>query len=398
MMRASKQFASVGVLLSARVHRRAMTGGSDEPVLRVENLRAYYTSKRGLVHAVENVSFDVKRGECVGLFGESGAGKTSIALAVIGIFDRVSRYYASASGNEENKRLWELRDEAKKKGLTSRDMGVELPGVEGHIWFEGKDLLALDEEEYRKIRGDRITYVPQGTKLSMNPYMTIGFQTAEPLWAHDEDNQLTERIVLRRVLEVLDLVELGDADLRRFQKPGQFSVGEDQRVLIAMALVTLPTLMIADEPTTAVDVGVRRRILDAIEMAREELGLSMILISNDQGVIAETSDRVAVMSAGRIMEFGPAERVLKRPGHPFTRAFIMSNPTMEVIRKIREKGLVLRGIPGSPPDMTDPPNGCPFHPRCEFATELCKAEIPEYREVERGYWVFCHRYEELPEW
>ena len=384
--------------MSARVHRRAMTGGSDEPVLRIENLRAYYTSKRGLVHAVEDVSFDVKRGECVGLFGESGAGKTSIALAIMGIFDRVSRYYASASGNEENKRLWELRDEAKKKGLTSRDMGVELPGVEGHIWFEGKDLLALDEEEYRKIRGDRITYVPQGTKLSMNPYMTIGFQTAEPLWAHDEDNQLTERIVLRRVLEVLDLVELGDADLRRLQKPGQFSVGEDQRVLIAMALVTLPTLMIADEPTTAVDVGVRRRILDAIEMAREELGLSMILISNDQGVIAETSDRVAVMSAGRIMEYGPAERVLKRPGHPFTRAFIMSNPTMEVIRKIREKGLVLRGIPGSPPDMTDPPNGCPFHPRCEFATELCKAEIPEYREVERGYWVFCHRYEELPEW
>ncbi|MHA1770358.1 MAG: ABC transporter ATP-binding protein [Candidatus Thorarchaeota archaeon] len=370
----------------------------DDPVLKVEHLSAYYTSKRGLVHAVEDVSFDIRRGEVVGLFGESGAGKTSIALSIMGIFNQVSRFYASSSGNEENKRLWQLRDEARKKGLSSKEMGMALPGLEGHIWFEGKDLLTLDEEEYRKLRGDRITYVPQGTKLSLNPYMTIGYQTAESLWAHDEDDMLTERQVLRRVLKVLDIVDLGDADIRRYQKPGQFSMGEDQRVLIAMAMISNPALLIADEPTTAVDAGVRRKILDALEVARRELDLAMLLISNDQSVAAQTSDRVAVMSAGRIMEFGNTKRVLTSPGHPFTRAFIMSNPSMEILRRIREKGLRIRGIPGKPPDLVNPPSGCPFHPRCEYATDICREEVPEYREVEDDHWIFCHRYEELPEW
>ncbi len=375
-----------------------MPDENTEPVLKVENLRAFYTSKSGLVRAVDDVSFDVKRGETVGLFGESGAGKTSVALAIMGIFDQLSRYYAGSSGNEENQRLWKMRDEARAKGLTSKDFGTDLPGVEGHIWFEGKDLLTLDDKEYRKIRGDRITYIPQGTRMSLNPYMEIGHQTGEPLMAHDEDNVLTDKYILHRVLEVLDLMDIGEAEIRRYQKPGQFSMGEDQRVLIAMALISNPVLMIADEPTTAVDVGVRRRIIDALEVARDEFGLSMLLISNDQTVIAEISDRVAVMSAGRIMEFGTAEQVLKHPGHPFTRAFIMSNPTMEVIRRIREKGLRIRGIPGSPPDMANPPSGCPFHPRCEYATDQCKEEVPEYREVDTDYWIFCHRYEELPEW
>jgi oligopeptide/dipeptide ABC transporter ATP-binding protein len=243
-----------------------------------------------------------------------------------------------------------------------------------------------------------ITYVPQGTIRSLNPYTQIGLQTAETLWVHDEDNLLIEREVLRRVLETLDLVEIGDSDLRQFMKPAEFSMGEDQRVLIAMALISDPSLMITDEPTTAVDVGVQRRILDALEIVRRELDLSLLLISNDQGLIAETADRVAVMSAGRIMEFGAAEKVLNSPGHPFTRAFIMSNPSMEVMRKIREKGLRLRGIPGKPPDLANPPPGCPFHPRCEYVKDICKTDIPEYREVEKDYWIFCHRFEELPDW
>ncbi len=370
----------------------------DDLVLRVDHLKAYYTSKSGLVHAVEDVSFDIRRGEVVGLFGESGAGKTSIALSIMGIFDKMSRYYASSSGNEENKRLWQLRDDARKKGLTSQDVGMDLPGVEGHIWFEGKDLLSIDEEEYRKIRGDRITYVPQGTRLSLNPYMTIGYQTAEALWAHDEDDELTEREVLKRVLEVLDLIHLGEADIRRYQKPGEFSMGEDQRVLIAMAMITNPALMIADEPTTAVDVGVRRRILDALDIARNEMKLSMLLISNDQTIVAQTSDRVAVMTGGRIVEFGDTRRVLTSPSHPFTRAFIMSNPSMEILRRIKEKGLRIKGIPGNPPDPVNPPSGCPFHPRCEYATDICKTDVPEFREIDDGYWIFCHRYEELPSW
>lgn len=369
----------------------------NKPVLRLENLRAYYTSRKGIVRAVDDVSFDIKKGESVGLFGESGSGKTTVALAIMGVFDKMSRYYASSSGDQATKRLWELRDQARKKGLASADVKEVLPGAEGHIWFKGKDLLAMDEKEYRKIRGNEITYVPQGSKKSMNPYMTIDYQTAESLWAHDEKKVLQERQVMRRVLETLDLVELADVDIRKDFKPAQFSVGEDQRVLIAMALITKPALMIADEPTTGLDSGVQHRVLSAIDIVRKELKLSMLIISNDQRLMEWTTDRVGVMSAGHIMEFGDTDKVLKTPGHPFTRAFVMSNPTMEVLRSIRERGLVIRGIPGSPPDMTNPPTGCRFQSRCEYAVPLCKEKAPDYREVEAGHWIRCHRYEELPE-
>jgi oligopeptide/dipeptide ABC transporter ATP-binding protein len=375
-----------------------MTGSDDEVTLKVENLRAYYTSKKGLVKAVNNVSFMVRKGESVGLFGESGAGKTSVALAILGLFERLSRSHSSSAANEENKRLWALKDKARKKGLTSQDMGEDLPGVEGHIWFKGKDLVILDEMEHRKIRGDEITYVPQGTTQSLNPYSNIEEQTAEVLWAHDEAGELKEWEVMKRLLQTLDLVELGDIDLRKEMKPSQFSVGEDQRVLIAMALISHPALMIADEPTTAIDVGLQNRILDAIQIVRDELDLSMLLISNNQGTIARTCDRVAVMTAGHIVEFGDTNRVLNSPGHPFTRAFIMSNPSMELIKKIKQKGLRIRGIPGSPPDPTEPLAGCPFSERCEYVQDLCKEKMPEYREVEKDYWILCHRYEELPEW
>ncbi|MFX1482333.1 MAG: ABC transporter ATP-binding protein [Promethearchaeota archaeon] len=370
----------------------------DDITLRVEGLNAFYSSKRGLVKAVNNVSFEIHPGESVGLFGESGAGKTSVALAILGVFDNLSRYYASTAANEENKRLWNLKDEAKKKGLTSKEIGEELPGVEGHIWFQGKDLVTLDEKKFRKLRGNEITYVPQGSTKSLNPYSTVEEQTGESLWVHDEDDLLYEREVLRRVLKVLDLVEIGDALLRKDMKPGQFSVGEDQRVLIAMALISNPKLMIADEPTTAVDLGLQKRILDAIQIAREEMDLAMLLISNNQGTIAATCDKVGVMTAGHLVEFASNDVIMNSPGHPFTRAFIMSNPSMEVIRKIKEKGLRIRGIPGRIPDLTNLPSGCPFRERCEFVIDICKQKKPEYREVESNHWVLCHRFEELPEW
>ncbi len=369
---------------------------SDEYLLEVENLSAFYTSTRGLVKAVDDVSFEIREGESVGLFGESGSGKTSVALAIMGIFEQIASY-GTGSGDEENRKLWEMRQEARKKGMTSKEYGRDLPGVEGHIYYRGQDLLALDEKEFRKIRGAEITYVPQSTTKSLNPYTNIELQTAESLWAHDDDDILIEREVLRRVLQALDLVELGDVDIRKALKPGEFSMGEDQRILIAMALIMNPAFMIADEPTTALDVGVQRRIMDAIALVKEKLDLTMLLISNDQGLIAESTDHVGVMSAGRIMEFADVETVLKNPGHPFTRAFLMSNPSMELIRKIREIGYRIRGIPGSPPDMTNPPEGCPFHPRCEYCKDVCKNELPEYREVEPEHWIMCHRFEELPE-
>lgn len=375
-----------------------MVTSDDEVTLKVENLRAFYTSKKGLIRAVNNVSFEIRKGESVGLFGESGAGKTSVALAILGMFDQLSRYYASTAPNEENKKLWSLRDEARKKGLTSEEMGVDLPGVEGHIWFKGRDIVTLDEKEFRRLRGNEITYVPQGTAKSLNPYSNIEEQTAEVLWAHDEDDELYEWQVMKKVLQALDLVELMDVDIRKSMKPSQFSMGEDQRVLIAMALISNPALMIADEPTTAVDVGLQNRILKAIEIVRNEMNLAMLLISNNQGTIAETCDRVAVMTAGHIVELGDTKRVFNSPGHPFTRAFIMSNPSMEIIRKIREKGLRIRGIPGKPPDPADPLPGCPFSERCEYVQDICREKLPEFREIEKDYWVFCHRYEELPEW
>ena len=375
-----------------------MVVSDDEVTLKVETLRAFYTSKKGLIRAVNNVSFEIRKGESVGLFGESGAGKTSVALAVLGMFERISRHYASTASNEENKRLWALKDEARKKGLAFDETEEELPGVSGHIWFKGRNLVTLDEKEYRKIRGNEITYVPQGTTKSLNPYSDIEEQSSEVLWAHDEDHELKEWQVMKRVLQTLDLVELGDVDIRKEMKPSQFSVGEDQRVLIAMALVSLPDLMVADEPTTAVDIGLQNRILDAIQIVRNELNLSMLLISNNQATMAETCDKIGVMTAGHIVEFGDTQRVLNSPGHPFTRAFIMSNPSMEQIRKIREKGLRIRGIPGTPPDLSEPIPGCPFNMRCEYAQDKCREVIPTYREVEPGHWIFCHRYEELPEW
>jgi oligopeptide/dipeptide ABC transporter ATP-binding protein len=375
-----------------------MATENNDVVLRVEGLKAFYTSKKGLVRAVNDITFEIHRGESVGLFGESGAGKTSVALAILGMFEDVSRHYASTAANEESIRLWDLKDEAKKKGLASNELGVELPGIEGHIWFEGVDLLTLKEKDYRQIRGNEITYVPQGSTKSLNPYSNIEEQTAEVLWTHDEENELNEFLVIKKVLQTLDLVELGDVDLRKAMKPSQFSVGEDQRVLIAMALIPDPKLMIADEPTTAVDMAIQLRIMDAIEIARKEMHLSMLIISNNQGTISQTCDKVAVMTAGYIVEFGRTETIMNTPGHPFTRAFIMSNPSMEVIRKIREKGLRIRGIPGKPPDPSEPMIGCPFKERCEYVQDICREQKPEYREVEAGHWIMCHRYEQLPSW
>ncbi|MHA1862703.1 MAG: ABC transporter ATP-binding protein [Candidatus Thorarchaeota archaeon] len=375
-----------------------MTSEDTNVTIRVENLKAFYTSKKGLIRAVNDISFEILKGESLGLFGESGSGKTTVALAILGLFDNLSRTYASTAGNKENKKLWALKDEARKKGLSSEEMGLELPGVEGHIWFKGEDILTLNEKKYRQIRGDAITYVPQGSTKSLNPYSTFSEQTAEVLRAHDEDNRLTEWYVMKRVLQSLDLVELGDVDIRKDMKPSQFSVGEDQRVLIAMALIPHPDLLIADEPTTAVDMAIQLRILDAIGIIRKETDLSLLMISNNQGTISQTCDKVAVMTAGKIVEFGTTETIMNSPGHPFTRAFIMSNPTMEIIRKMKEKGLRMRGIPGNIPDVSIPLVGCPFKERCEYVQDICKEQIPEFREVEVGHFIMCHRYEELPEW
>ncbi|MGY5874250.1 MAG: ABC transporter ATP-binding protein [Candidatus Thorarchaeota archaeon] len=373
-----------------------MSSGS-EYILKVEGLRAFHSSKDGLVKAVNDVSFGIRKGEAVGLLGESGAGKTSVALSIIGMFDQLSRYYASTAANDENKRLWSMRDKARKEGLTSTEMGVELPGVDGHIWFNGIDLMGLSDDDIRKIRGNKITYVPQGTSKSLNPRRTIESQAVESLWAHFKDTMTEDEDTTKKVLEILDLVELGDMAIRQEMFPSDFSSGEDQRVLIAMALITKPDLIITDEPTTALDAAVRHKILKAINLARKEFGMSVLMVTNDAGIVAETCDTVGVMSAGSMMEFGDVATIMNSPKHPFTRAFMMSNPSMEMLRRLRERGERLKPIPGRPPSAINLPQGCPFNPRCEYANHICRETTPEYREIDDNHWIFCHLAETLPE-
>lgn len=361
-----------------------------DTLLKIENLRAYHSSKEGLVKTVNDVTFEIQRGESVGLLGESGAGKSSIALAILGQFERQSRYYAHSSKNKENRRLWGLRDKARKEEKTSKEIGVELPGVEGHIWFDGADLTTLTEKDHRNFIANKITYVPQGASKSLNPLLTIEQQVLEVFWVKFRNQMISDKRLSMKVLEALDLVELGDMATRREMLPVDFSTGEDQRVLLAMALISKPDLVIADEPATALDTAIRHKILSGINHASKELGQAILMISNDPSVITATCDNVGVMSSGMMMEFGDTARVMNEPLHPFTQAFFLSNPTFEMMKQMRLKGERLQPIQGSPPSLIDLPPGCPFNTRCSKVEASCKTQRPEYKEVAPGHWVFCH--------
>ncbi len=353
---------------------------TDDLLLEVKNLRAYYPTKKGLLRAVDDVSLEIRRGECVGLLGESGCGKSSLALAIIGLFNRVARYEAG------------LQNEP---GLVKRYYGKDVeerPGVQGEIIFKGMNLTEMSEEDLVKIRGKQISMIPQGLQHSLNPQYSIGYQTGEPVEVHEEDIKLIK--LRRKVLEYLGLVSIADADQRFVLDPSNFSGGEAQRILIAMALISGPDLVIADEPTTALDVTIQRQIMNVLQMVRDEFNISLLLISHDAAVIAEMADRVAVMYAGKVMEYGEAKQMFLSPGHPYTQGLMSSFPTITMMRmRAGGKRPVLRGIPGDPPDLADLPTGCPFHPRCEFATDICKEQVPEYRQVEPDHWVRCHHYE-----
>ena len=354
-----------------------------DPILVVENLRAYYPSKKGLVKAVDDVSFVVREGECVGILGESGSGKTSLALSVMGLFERIARFSAGASNDPELMRAF-------KDGKRPLE---ERPGVSGTVIFRGRDMLTIPEDERVKIRGRELSLIPQGLGHALNPQHSIGYQTAEPVEVHDDEIRLIE--LKRKVLEYLGIVQLADAGLRYVMDPSTFSGGESQRILIAMALIAGPYMVIADEPTSALDVTMQRQILNVLGMVRDDFDVSLLLISHDAGVVAELSDRVAVMYCGKIMEFGPAVKMFHEPDHPYTMGLMSSFPTIAMMQMRAGKRPRLRGIPGDPPDLTEIPPGCPFHPRCRFAIDVCKEEVPEYREVETDHWIRCHRYGDL---
>ncbi|MEM4734361.1 MAG: ABC transporter ATP-binding protein [Candidatus Thorarchaeota archaeon] len=352
---------------------------SDSSLLEVRNLRAYYVSKKGIVRAVDDVSFEMRRGECLGILGESGCGKTSLALSIIGLFERMARFSAGISKIPGLVEAYDTRD----GDLQDR------PGVSGSVRFCGRELIGMDEPELVRIRGRDISMIPQGLTHALNPLFSIGYQTGEPIEVHEEDARRSA--IRKRVLEYLDLVQLADANTRYVLDPRNFSGGEAQRILIAMSLISGPRLVIADEPTSALDVTVQRQIMNVLTMIRSEFGVSILMISHDAGVIAELSDRVAVMYAGKIMEIGDARQMFLDPLHPYTAGLMSSFPTIAMMRaRIDGRRPVLRGIRGDPPDLADVPSGCPFHPRCDYATEICRSEVPEYREIGPGHWIRCH--------
>jgi oligopeptide transport system ATP-binding protein len=303
------------------------------PLLNVNNLRTYFHTREGVVRAVDGVSFTLEPGETLGIVGESGSGKSVANLSLLGLVP-------TPPGRIES----------------------------GSAQFEGHDLLRCTRAQIREVRGKRISMIFQDPMTALNPYLRIGDQLTEPLRIHERCSRTDARA---RAVAMLEKVGIQDAARRMREYPHRFSGGMRQRVMIAMALITRPQVLIADEPTTALDVTVQAQILELIRSMQRELGMAVILITHDLGVIAETCDRVLVMYAGRIAESAPVDDLFRNPRHPYTRALMASIPATQ------RKGARLYTIRGAPPDLTKPFAGCPFAPRCDHAVDRCTTNPPE---------------------
>ncbi len=296
-----------------------------EPLLSVTNLSTHFHTDDGVVKAVDGVSFDVHRGETVCIVGESGSGKTITS-------ESITRLIQSPPG--------------------------EIPT--GEVIFDGQDLLAMSERELRSMRGGRLGYVFQNPEDALNPVYTVGWQIVEAVRLHRD---VTKREARERAIDLLDRVGIPDATARFDEYPHQFSGGMKQRVVIAMALACDPELLIADEPTTALDVTIQAQILRLLNELQEEFDMAVLLITHDLGVVAEVADRVLVMYSGKIMERGDVYDIFERPAHPYTQALLDCLPGRRA---------TMKAIGGTLPDPTDPPDGCRFHPRCPHAVEDCQ--------------------------
>ena len=315
-----------------------------ENFLKVKDLFVEYSSGGQIVRAVNGVNIELAKGETLGLVGETGAGKTTIAKAILRILPEPPARVAG-----------------------------------GEVWMDGTDLLALPEKEMLKVRGDKIAMIFQDPMTALNPTMTVGNQITEVVLLH---NDMTHKQAMDRAIEMLELV--GIPAVRFMEYPHQFSGGMKQRVVIAMALACNPELLLADEPTTALDVTIQAQVLEMMMELKRKLGTSMILITHDLGVVAETCDKVAVIYAGQIMESGTKEDIFRHPTHPYTQGLFGSLP------KLDDNSKRLHPIHGLPPDPTNLPEGCTFHPRCPQVCEGCKAgEVPEMIEVSPGHFVRC---------
>ena len=310
------------------------------PLLRVRDLKTYFVTEHGsgTARAVDGVSFDVRPGETLGIVGESGCGKTVTSLSIL--------------------------------RLIPEPPGHIRPG--SFIEFEGRNILTLEPKELRAVRGNQIAMIFQEPMTSLNPVFTVGDQIAEAAIVHQH---LSHAAARRRAIEMLQLVGIPDPEERVDHYPHQMSGGMRQRVMIAMALVCHPKLLIADEPTTALDVTIQAQILELLERLQAELGMAVMLITHDLGVVAGTTDRVVVMYAGQVVEQASTVELFARPLHPYTEGLLASVPRLDAPQQGRARGR-LHSIPGQVPAATAWPDGCRFHPRCPYAWDRCRAEEP----------------------
>jgi peptide/nickel transport system ATP-binding protein len=320
------------------------------PLLQVEELKTHFFTRDGVVRAVDGVSFAVARGETLAIVGESGCGKSVTSLSIL-------RLIASPPGRT----------------------------VGGRVLFEGRDLLKLSEPEMRKVRGDAISMIFQEPMTSLNPVLTIGHQIAEVLVLH---RGLARDEAALRSVEMLRLVRMPEAERRVAQYPHQLSGGMRQRVMIAMALACEPRLLIADEPTTALDVTIQAQILDLMRELKARTGAAIMLITHDLGVVAEMAQRVVVMYAGRKVEEAPVAALFGRPRHPYTRGLLDSIPKLGAASKLSGVSR-LSEIAGTVPSLAEPIVGCAFAPRCAYATARCRSECPPLEEKVPGHQAAC---------
>jgi len=331
-----------------------MMQSTADPILSVEQLQVDFTTRRGQVTAVRDVSMTVNRGETVALLGESGSGKSVTAQAIMGLLPQRSSHVTATS-----------------------------------ITYDGRNLLTLPPAKVRDLRGAEIAMVFQDPLSSLNPVMRVGYQISEALWRKEG---MSRRAATARAIELLDLVGIPDARRRIEDYPHQFSGGMRQRVMIAIAIARQPRLLIADEPTTALDVTVQAQIMELLRSLQNEFGMALLLISHDLGVVADVADRIYVMYGGTLAEQGPTRAVYDHPAHPYTEGLLASIPSEA------EPGARLTPIPGSPPLPGDASPGCRFAPRCRYAAEVCRTTTPVLRTPTGWPQVqaaACHRSEEV---
>jgi peptide/nickel transport system ATP-binding protein len=318
-------------------------------MLDVQDLKIHFPTDDGLVKAVDGISFTLDRGKTLGIVGESGSGKSVTSLGIMGLHHG-----------------------------TRAD-------ISGHIWLDGEDLVPASASRIRQLRGSKVAMIFQDPLSALHPYYTVGAQIAEAYLIH---NKVSNKDAKKHAVDLLGRVGIPNPQTRVDDYPHQFSGGMRQRAMIAMALSCDPELLIADEPTTALDVTVQAQILDLMSSLQEEFGSAVIIITHDLGVVAELADDILVMYAGRMAEYGTAEDIFDRPGHPYAWGLLGSMPRMDRARIER-----LIPIPGTPPSLINVPSGCPFHPRCPYAASLggrCVQEVPLLRAVGPGHDVACH--------